>query len=84
MIAFLYFQLQCLNASHCAELGAVRKANKDLQDRLQSMTSEVLQLKSTLMDVSTDRDGLKNHLRCYIQYETGQSEAFIALCSQIH
>ncbi|XP_028278349.1 coiled-coil alpha-helical rod protein 1 isoform X2 [Parambassis ranga] len=55
-------ELQCLNASHCAELSAVRKANKDLQDRLQSMTSEVLQLKSTLMDVSTERDGLKNHL----------------------
>ncbi|XP_028278350.1 coiled-coil alpha-helical rod protein 1 isoform X3 [Parambassis ranga] len=62
MFAFPYFQLQCLNASHCAELSAVRKANKDLQDRLQSMTSEVLQLKSTLMDVSTERDGLKNHL----------------------
>ncbi|XP_035846819.1 coiled-coil alpha-helical rod protein 1 isoform X1 [Sander lucioperca] len=55
-------ELQQLNASHCAEVGAVRNTNSDLQDRLQSMTSEVLQLKSTLMEVSTERDGLKEHL----------------------
>ncbi|XP_044079620.1 coiled-coil alpha-helical rod protein 1 [Siniperca chuatsi] len=55
-------ELQKLNASHCAELGAARKTNGELQDRLQSMTSEVLQLKSTLMEVFTERDGLKEHL----------------------
>ncbi|XP_051257324.1 coiled-coil alpha-helical rod protein 1 isoform X1 [Dicentrarchus labrax] len=55
-------ELQQLTASHCAELGAARKTNGELQDRLQSMTSEVLQLKSTLMEVSTERDGLKEHL----------------------
>ncbi|XP_041808504.1 coiled-coil alpha-helical rod protein 1 [Chelmon rostratus] len=55
-------ELQQLNASHCAELGVARKTNSELQNRLQSMTSEVLQLKSTLMEVSTERDGLKEHL----------------------
>ncbi|XP_042355314.1 coiled-coil alpha-helical rod protein 1 isoform X2 [Plectropomus leopardus] len=55
-------QLQRLNASHCAEVGAERNTISELQDRLQSMTSKVLQLKSTLMEVSTERDGLKEHL----------------------
>ncbi|GAA6233023.1 coiled-coil alpha-helical rod protein 1 [Lates japonicus] len=55
-------ELQQLNASHSAELAAARKTNSELQDRLQSMTSEVLRLKSTLMEVSTERDGLKEHL----------------------
>ncbi|XP_059207119.1 coiled-coil alpha-helical rod protein 1 [Centropristis striata] len=55
-------ELQQLNASHCAEVVAARKTNGELQDRLQLMTSEVLQLKSTLMEVSTEKDGLKEHL----------------------
>ncbi|XP_063342238.1 coiled-coil alpha-helical rod protein 1 isoform X3 [Pelmatolapia mariae] len=55
-------ELQQLNASHCAELGAAQKTNGELQNRLQSMTSELLQLKSTLMEVSTERNGLKEHL----------------------
>lgn len=63
-------QLQQLNASHCAELGAERKTNRELQDSIQSMTSEVLQLKSTLMEVSTERDGLKEHLRYHIKSKT--------------
>lgn len=60
-------ELQQLNASHCEEVAAARNTISELQDRLQSMTSEVLQLKSTLMAVSTERDGLKEHLRCHIQ-----------------
>nr|XP_020454744.1 coiled-coil alpha-helical rod protein 1-like [Monopterus albus] len=55
-------ELQQLNASHCAELGAARKVKNELQAKLQSMTSEVVQLKGTLMEVSTERDGLKEHL----------------------
>ncbi|XP_038152504.1 coiled-coil alpha-helical rod protein 1 isoform X1 [Cyprinodon tularosa] len=55
-------EIQQLNASHCAELDAARKANNDLQNRLQSMTAEVLQLKSALMEVSAERDGLREHL----------------------
>ncbi|XP_030010956.1 coiled-coil alpha-helical rod protein 1 isoform X2 [Sphaeramia orbicularis] len=55
-------ELQQLNTSHCAELDAARKANNELQARLQSMASEVLQLKSSLIDASTERDGLKEHL----------------------
>uniref|UniRef100_A0A3B3Y471 Coiled-coil alpha-helical rod protein 1 n=1 Tax=Poecilia mexicana TaxID=48701 RepID=A0A3B3Y471_9TELE len=43
-------ELQQLNVSRCAELGAARKANSDLQDRLQSLTAEVLQLKSALVE----------------------------------
>ncbi|XP_032389850.1 coiled-coil alpha-helical rod protein 1 isoform X2 [Etheostoma spectabile] len=55
-------ELQQLNASHCAEVDATRNTNRELQDRLQSITSEVLQLKNTLMEVSAERDGLKEHL----------------------
>lgn len=55
-------ELQQLNVSHCAELGAARKANNDLQDRLESMAAELLQLKSALTEVSTERDGLREHL----------------------
>ncbi|XP_034060155.1 coiled-coil alpha-helical rod protein 1 isoform X5 [Gymnodraco acuticeps] len=55
-------QLQLLNASHCAEVGIATNTITELQDRLQSMNSEVLQLKSTLMEASTERDGLKEHL----------------------
>ncbi|XP_047234220.1 coiled-coil alpha-helical rod protein 1 isoform X2 [Girardinichthys multiradiatus] len=55
-------ELQQLNVSRCGELGAARKENNDLQERLQSMTAEVLQLKSALMEVSTERDGLREHL----------------------
>lgn len=67
MFSSLNFQLQQLNASHSAELATTRKTKIELQDRLQSMTSEMLQLKSTVMEVSTERDGLKEHLRCHIQ-----------------
>ncbi|XP_054482193.1 coiled-coil alpha-helical rod protein 1 [Anoplopoma fimbria] len=55
-------ELLQLKTSHCAEVGAARKTNSELQDRLQSMTSEALQLKSTLVEVSAERDGLKEHL----------------------
>ncbi|KAM8897350.1 coiled-coil alpha-helical rod protein 1 isoform 3-T3 [Spinachia spinachia] len=55
-------ELLQLNNSHCAELGAARSSNGELKDRLESMTSEAFQLKSTLMEVSTERDGLKEHL----------------------
>nr|XP_040036435.1 coiled-coil alpha-helical rod protein 1 [Gasterosteus aculeatus aculeatus] len=55
-------ELLQLNNSHCAELAAARSSNRELQDRLESMTSGVLQLKSTLMEVSAERDGLKEHL----------------------
>ncbi|XP_022044033.2 coiled-coil alpha-helical rod protein 1 isoform X1 [Acanthochromis polyacanthus] len=55
-------ELQRLNASQCAELGEARNTNRELQDRLQSMTSEVLQLKSNLKEACTERDGLKEHL----------------------
>ncbi|XP_062289453.1 coiled-coil alpha-helical rod protein 1 [Scomber scombrus] len=56
-------EVQQLNASQCAELGAARKTNSELQDRLQATTSELLQLRSSLMEVSTERNGLKEHLR---------------------
>ncbi|KAM9729417.1 coiled-coil alpha-helical rod protein 1 isoform 1-T1 [Menidia menidia] len=55
-------QLQQLNLSHCLELDAARNTNSELQDKLQFMASEVQQLKSTLMEVSNERDGLREHL----------------------
>ncbi|XP_024121977.1 coiled-coil alpha-helical rod protein 1 isoform X2 [Oryzias melastigma] len=55
-------QLQHLNTSYCAELDAARKGNAELQDRLQSMSTQVLQLQSALMETSTERDELKEHL----------------------
>lgn len=66
----LHFQLQLVNTSHQAELATQRKTNSELQDRLESMTSELLRLKSTMMEISTERDGLKQHLRCHIQLKT--------------
>ncbi|XP_071772744.2 coiled-coil alpha-helical rod protein 1 [Centroberyx gerrardi] len=55
-------ELQQLTATYSTELATARQTNSELQDRLHLMTSEVLQLKSSLMDVSTERDGLKEHL----------------------
>ncbi|KAM4619797.1 coiled-coil alpha-helical rod protein 1 [Polymixia lowei] len=55
-------ELQQLSATHSAELAAARQANRELQDRLRSVTSEVLQLKDGLTEVSTERDALKEHL----------------------
>lgn len=81
-LAFFTFQLLQLNNSHCAELAAARSSNRELQDRLESMTSGVLQLKSTLMEVSAERDGLKEHLRYYIQFKTEEIYTCNALCCQ--
>ncbi|CAJ1064176.1 coiled-coil alpha-helical rod protein 1 isoform X1 [Xyrichtys novacula] len=55
-------ELQQIEASHCAELDAAVKTNRELHDKLQSMSSELLQLKSTLVEVSTERDRQKEHL----------------------
>lgn len=55
-------ELQQLNASYNAELQEATKANSELQGRLQIMTSEVLQIKNCLTEVSAERDGLKEHL----------------------
>ncbi|XP_029925514.1 coiled-coil alpha-helical rod protein 1 isoform X2 [Myripristis murdjan] len=55
-------EIEQMTATYSAELATVKQTNSDLQDRLQSMTSEVLQLKSRLMEVSAERDGLKEHL----------------------
>ncbi|XP_074529279.1 coiled-coil alpha-helical rod protein 1 [Halichoeres trimaculatus] len=55
-------ELQQLNASHCAELDSAVKTNRELHDKLQSVSSELLQLRSTLAEVSTERDGLKDRL----------------------
>nr|XP_015816454.2 coiled-coil alpha-helical rod protein 1 isoform X1 [Nothobranchius furzeri] len=55
-------EMQQLNASHCAELCASKKLNGELQDRLDSMTSEALQLKRALTEASSERDKLKEHL----------------------
>ncbi|XP_019719568.1 coiled-coil alpha-helical rod protein 1 isoform X4 [Hippocampus comes] len=64
-------ELRQLNADHCVELCTARKSNHELQSKLQSVTREVLQLKSNLMEASADRDELKEHLRQMEQaYET--------------
>ena len=62
-----------MHASHHAELDSARKTNGELQDRLQSMTSEMLQLKSSLMEITTERDGIKENLRCHFQSKTEES-----------
>ncbi|TWW74881.1 coiled-coil alpha-helical rod protein 1 [Takifugu flavidus] len=53
---------QLLNTSHQAELATLGKTTNELQDRLESMTSELLPLKSTLKAITTERDGLKQRL----------------------
>lgn len=55
-------ELQLLNAAHQAELASSRKTNSELQDRLQSMTSEILQLRSTVNEVSSKRNALEERL----------------------
>ncbi|XP_024921626.1 coiled-coil alpha-helical rod protein 1, partial [Cynoglossus semilaevis] len=52
-------QLLQLNSSHAAELDAARTTHGELQDRLRSATSEVLQLRSSVMQVSAERDKLR-------------------------
>uniref|UniRef100_A0A8C5HT12 Coiled-coil alpha-helical rod protein 1 n=1 Tax=Gouania willdenowi TaxID=441366 RepID=A0A8C5HT12_GOUWI len=76
----LLFQLQQLNASHCAELDAARRTNAELESRLQSVTSEVLQLRSSMMEASAEKDGLKEHLRCHIKSKTQESRTLFLLC----
>uniref|UniRef100_A0A8C6U2Z5 Coiled-coil alpha-helical rod protein 1 n=1 Tax=Neogobius melanostomus TaxID=47308 RepID=A0A8C6U2Z5_9GOBI len=55
-------ELQKLTSSHSAAIQEACRVNNELQCRLQSMTSEVLQLKDSLTQVSSERDGLKEHL----------------------
>lgn len=68
----LLFQLQLLNASHQAELATLRKTSNGLQDSLESMTAESLQLKTSLMEITTERDGLKQHLRFHSQLKSSE------------
>lgn len=80
-----YFQLQLLNAAHQAELGSSRKTNSELQDRLQSMTSEILQLRSTVNEVSSKRNALEERLRCHILAKNKEPYSLaVALCGRIH
>ncbi|KAM9846387.1 coiled-coil alpha-helical rod protein 1 [Aulostomus maculatus] len=76
-------ELQQLHVSLGAELGAAKKSNSELQSRLQSTTSEVLQLKSTLMGTSAERDELKEHLRQMEQAFETQSGSLHSLRNYI-
>lgn len=64
-------QLLQLNSSHAAELDAARTTHGELQDRLRSATSEVLQLRSSVMQVSAERDKLREQCRCHIRAKEG-------------
>ncbi|XP_056141426.1 coiled-coil alpha-helical rod protein 1 [Lampris incognitus] len=55
-------ELQQMTTTYNAELATARQTNSELQDRLSSLTSEMLRLQSSLIEVSTERDGLKEHL----------------------
>ncbi|XP_060911466.1 coiled-coil alpha-helical rod protein 1 [Labrus mixtus] len=55
-------ELQQSNAYHSAELDAASITSRELHNKLQSMTSEVLELKKNRVVISTERDGLKEHL----------------------
>ncbi|KAJ0062097.1 hypothetical protein NL108_015669, partial [Boleophthalmus pectinirostris] len=55
-------KIQKLTASHSAELQKTVRENRELHDRLQIMSSEVLQLKGRLTEVSAEKNGLKDHL----------------------
>ncbi|XP_028322599.1 coiled-coil alpha-helical rod protein 1 isoform X2 [Gouania willdenowi] len=76
-------ELQQLNASHCAELDAARRTNAELESRLQSVTSEVLQLRSSMMEASAEKDGLKEHLSQMGQAFQTQSETLQSLRNYI-
>ncbi|XP_076024982.1 coiled-coil alpha-helical rod protein 1 [Genypterus blacodes] len=55
-------KLRQMNAKNHTELAKAQQMNSELQDRLHSVTSEVVQLKSSVMEISAERDGLKAHL----------------------
>ncbi|KAL0994295.1 hypothetical protein UPYG_G00120350 [Umbra pygmaea] len=56
-------KLQQLKSSHDTELSTVRETSFELQERFSHMTQELTHLKGTLLDVSAERDGLKEQLR---------------------
>lgn len=80
-----YFQLQLLSAAHQAELGSLRKSKSELQDTLQSMTSEITQLRSTVKEVSSERNALTERLRCHILAKNKEPYSLaVALSRRIH
>ncbi|XP_029547257.1 coiled-coil alpha-helical rod protein 1 isoform X1 [Salmo trutta] len=55
-------QLQQLTATHDAELSTVRQTSSEVQERLCHLSQEVTHLKCCLLEVSAERDGLKEQL----------------------
>ncbi|XP_038845959.1 coiled-coil alpha-helical rod protein 1 isoform X4 [Salvelinus namaycush] len=55
-------QLQQLTATHDTELSRVRQASSEVQERLCHLSQEVTHLKCCLLEVSAERDGLKEQL----------------------
>ncbi|XP_054611028.1 coiled-coil alpha-helical rod protein 1 isoform X2 [Dunckerocampus dactyliophorus] len=76
-------ELRLLSTSHCVELGAARKSNIELQSKVQIANQEVLQLKSSLMMVSAERDELKEQLRQTKQANDTQSATLHSLRNYI-
>ncbi|XP_021479019.2 coiled-coil alpha-helical rod protein 1 isoform X1 [Oncorhynchus mykiss] len=55
-------QLQQLTATHDTELSTVRQTSSEVQERLCHLSKEVTHLKCCLLEVSAERDGLKEQL----------------------
>ncbi|XP_055727234.1 coiled-coil alpha-helical rod protein 1 isoform X3 [Salvelinus fontinalis] len=55
-------QLQQLTATHDTELSTVRQASSEVQEGLCHLSQEVTHLKCCLLEVSAERDGLKEQL----------------------
>ncbi|XP_055082750.1 coiled-coil alpha-helical rod protein 1 [Periophthalmus magnuspinnatus] len=55
-------EIQEMTASHSADLQKTVRENRELHDRLQIMSSEVLLHKGRLTEVSAENEGLKDHL----------------------
>ncbi|XP_041741732.1 coiled-coil alpha-helical rod protein 1 isoform X2 [Coregonus clupeaformis] len=55
-------QLQQLTATHDTELSTVRQTSSEVQERLCQLSQEVTHLKCCLLEVSAERDGLKEQL----------------------
>lgn len=58
------FQIEQMSADHREELAILKHISSDQQLRLGNATQEMTSLQGRLHDISTERDGLREQLRC--------------------
>ncbi|XP_010895394.1 coiled-coil alpha-helical rod protein 1 isoform X2 [Esox lucius] len=76
-------KLQQLTSHHDSELSTLRQTSSDLQETSRHLSQEVTHLKSCLLEVSAERDGLKEQLRQMGSAFENQSASLQSLRSYI-